>query len=63
MKNPFHKKTALERIVSPVGKVMTPVAGIAPRMAKSGLTAVGTFLGVTLASAAVSRARQRQDEE
>jgi hypothetical protein len=63
MKNPFHKKTALERIVSPVGKAMTPVAGIAPRMAKSGLTAVGTFLGVSLASAAVSRARQRHDED
>ncbi len=63
MKNPFHKKTTLERIASPVGKAMTPVAGMAPRMAKSGLTAVGTFLGVTLASAAVSRARQRQDEE
>jgi hypothetical protein len=63
MKNPFHKKTTLERIASPVGKVMSPVAGMAPRMAKSGLTAVGTFLGVTLASAAVSRARQRHDED
>jgi len=63
MKNPFHKKTALERIVSPVGHVMRPLAGMAPRVAKSGLTAVGTFLGVSLASAAVTRARQRHDDE
>ena len=42
---------------------MTPVAGMAPRIAKSGLTAVGTFLGVSLASAAVTKARQRQEEE
>ena len=63
MKNPFHKKTALERVVSPVGKAMTPLAAVAPRVAKSGLTAVGTFLGLSLASAAVSRARQRQDGE
>jgi hypothetical protein len=32
-------------------------------VAKSGLTAVGTFLGLSLASAAVSRARRRQDQE
>ncbi len=63
MKNPFHRKSALERIASPVGHAMTPLVGAAPRVAKSGLTAVGTFLGLSLASAAVSRARQRQDQE
>ena len=62
MKNPFHRKSALERIASPVGHAMTPLVGAAPRVAKSGLTAVGTFLGLSLASA-VSRVRQRQDQE
>jgi hypothetical protein len=63
MKNPFHRKTTLERIASPVGKMMSPLATQAPRVMKSGLTAAGTFIGLSLASAAVSRARQRQDAE
>ena len=63
MRNPFHRKSALERIMSPVGHVMSPIASVAPRVAKSGLTAVGTFVGVSLASAVVTRARQRLDEE
>ena len=63
MRNPFHRKTTLEKITSPVEKMMTPLAGMAPRAVKSGLTAVGTFLGVSIASAAVTKARQRQQDE
>jgi hypothetical protein len=44
-------------------RMLSPVAGQAPRVVKSGLTAVATFLGVSLASAAMSKARQRQQPE
>jgi hypothetical protein len=54
MRNPFHRKSTLERI-------LTPVAGQAPRVVKSGLALVGTFVGMSLASAAMSRARERNE--
>lgn len=63
MKNPFRRKSTLERIVSPVEKMVTPVAVAAPKAVKSGLAAAGTLLGLSLASAAVSRMRNRQDAE
>jgi hypothetical protein len=63
MRNPFHQRSTLEKIVAPVGKVMSPVAGKAPRVVKSGVTAVATFVGLSLASAAVSKARERQNGE
>jgi hypothetical protein len=53
MKNPFRKKSTLEKLAAPVEKT--------PRVVKSGLVAVGTFVGVTLASGFVSKARGRQD--
>jgi hypothetical protein len=51
MKNPFHKKSTLEKLAP----------AKTPRLVLSGLAAVGTFVGVSLASAAVSKARDRQD--
>jgi hypothetical protein len=63
MRNPFHRKTPMERLAAPIGRMVSPLAGRAPRVVKSGLTAAGTFIGVSLASAAVSRARRRQDAE
>jgi hypothetical protein len=53
MRNPFHRRSTLERILE-------PVATQAPRVVKSGLAAAGTFIGVSLASAAMSKARERQ---
>jgi hypothetical protein len=53
MKNPFRKKSALAKIASPAGKT--------PWAVTSGLAAVGAFVGVSLASAAVSKARGKQD--
>jgi hypothetical protein len=44
-------------------RILEPVAGQGPRVVKSGLAAMGTFLGVSLASAAMSKARQRQQAE
>jgi hypothetical protein len=55
MKNPFRKKSTLEKIAAPVAKT--------PRAVISGLAAVGTFVGVSLASAAVSKTRNRQDSK
>jgi hypothetical protein len=49
----FHKKSTWEKLVAPV-KGQSKVA------ARSGLTAVGTLVGVSLASAAVSALRQRR---
>lgn len=63
MKNPFRRKTTFEKFVTPVEKAVAPIAGAAPRAVRSGLAAVGTFVGVSLASAIVSRARNRQDSE
>lgn len=53
----FHRKSKWERLTQPVSRVATKGA------AKSGLTALGTFAGVTLLSAAVSAVRQRMDSE
>ena len=63
MKNPFHRKSTFEKLVSPVEKAIVPLASAAPRVVRSGLAAAGTFVGVSLASAAVTRMRNRQDVE
>jgi hypothetical protein len=55
MKNPFRKKSTLEKLAAPVEKT--------PRLVKSGLAAVTSFVGVSLASAFVSKARSRQDSK
>lgn len=49
----FRRKSTWDRLIEPVTKVVDsgPV--------KSGLTAVATAVGVTMASAAVSAARRR----
>lgn len=53
----FHKKSTWEKLTEPVSRVAPKGA------AKSGLTALGTFAGVTLLSVAVSAVRQRLDNE
>jgi len=53
MRNPFQRRSTFERILE-------PVAAQAPRVVKSGLAAAGTLVGMSLASAAMSKARQRQ---
>lgn len=53
----FRKKSAWEKLTEPVSRVAKNGA------AKSGLTALGTFAGVTLLSVAVSAVRQRMDNE
>jgi len=58
--NPFHKKSTLEKVAPPIEKMVGPLIDRAPRVLASGLTAAGTFIGVSLASAVVSRTRQRQ---
>ena len=63
MKNPFRRKSTFEKLVSPMERAVAPLASAAPRAVRSGLAAAGTFVGVTLASAAVSRVRNRQDSE
>ncbi|HEY7045046.1 MAG TPA: hypothetical protein VH419_15355 [Nocardioidaceae bacterium] len=54
--NLFRKKSPWERLVG-------PVSDVAPRAAKSGLTALGAVAGLSLASAAVSKARARWGSE
>jgi len=51
----FKRKSTWQKMTEPLN---TKTVGT---VAKSGLTAAGTFLGVTLASAAVSAARQRRE--
>jgi hypothetical protein len=53
MRNPFERKSTFERMLE-------PVVDRAPRMVRSGLAAVGTVLAVSVASAAMSKARERQ---
>jgi len=55
MRNPFHKKSTLEKTVEAVEDP--------PRVLKSGLAAVGIIAGILIASAVVSRALNGQDEE
>ncbi len=52
----FHRKSTWEKLTEPVARV-------APKAVKSGLTAVGGLVGVTLLSAAVSAARRRKESE
>ena len=52
----FKKKSTWEKLTDPVSKA----AGQAP--VRSGLTAVATAMGFTLASAAVSAVRRRQEK-
>jgi len=55
MKNPFRRKSTIEKTVEAVED--------RPRALKSGLAAIGVFAGILLVSAAVSRARNGQEEE
>jgi hypothetical protein len=51
----FHKKSTWEKLIE-------PISDRAPKSAaKSGLAAVVAFVGISLASAAVSAVRQRKD--
>lgn len=51
----FHKKSRWEKLTEPMSKVAPTAA------AKSGLTALGTFAGISLVSAAISAVRQRKE--
>ncbi len=51
----FHRKSKWEKLVEPFS------SGAPKAVAKSGLTAVGAFLGMSIASAAVSAVRQRKE--
>lgn len=59
MRNPFHKKSTLEKTVEDLEKAVEDP----PRVLKSGLAAVGIIVGILIASAVVSRALNGQDEE
>jgi hypothetical protein len=59
MRNPFHKKSTLEKTVEDLEKAVEDP----PRVLKSGLAAVGIIAGILIASAVVSRALNGQDEE
>jgi hypothetical protein len=51
----FHKQSRWEKLIEPVSH------GAPAGAAKSGLTALGAFIGISLASAAVSAVRQRRE--
>lgn len=51
----FHRKSTWEKLVEPISSVAPKAA------AKSGLAAIGAFIGVSIASAAVSAVRQRKE--
>jgi len=54
----IHRKSRWEKLIEPVA------AGATARgVVKSGLAAVGTFVGVTVASAVVSSIRRPRDDE
>ncbi|MBA3234059.1 MAG: hypothetical protein H0T17_08960 [Propionibacteriales bacterium] len=53
----FHKKSKWEKLIEPLS------SGAPKAAAKSGLTALGTLVGMSLVSAAVSAARQRKGNE
>ncbi len=53
----FRRKSTWEKLTEPLS------SGRPTAVAKSGLTAVGTFVGLSLASAAVSAIRQRKASE
>lgn len=52
----FHRQSRWEKLIGSVSQ------GGPKAAAKSGLTALGAFAGITLASAAVSAARQRSEK-
>lgn len=52
----FHKKSTWEKLIEPVSN------GLPKSVAKPGLTAVGTFVALSLASAVVSAVRQRKED-
>ena len=52
----FHKQSKLERLVEPVSQIGPKGA------AKSGLTALGAMVGMSLLSSAVTVLRQRKEE-
>jgi hypothetical protein len=53
----FHRKSRWERLIEPVA------AGATARgVVRSSLAAVGTFVGVTVASAVVSSVRRSRDD-
>jgi hypothetical protein len=54
----IHRKSRWERLIEPVASGDTVRSVV-----KSGLAAVGTFVGVTVASAVVSSIRRPKDEE
>jgi hypothetical protein len=51
----FHRKSTFERLVEPVAQIEPKSA------AKSGLTAIGALVGMSLLSSAVSALRQRKE--
>lgn len=53
--NLFQRKSKWEKLVEPVSRVS------APKGAKSGLAALSAFVGMSIASAAISAVRQRKD--
>jgi hypothetical protein len=54
----LHRKSRWERMIEPVAG-----GGASRGFVKSGLAAVGTFVGVTLASAVVSSIRRPRDDD
>lgn len=59
MKNPFRKKSTLEKTVEEIEKTVED----RPRVLKSGLAAVGIIAGILLVSAAASRARNGEEDD
>lgn len=59
MRNPFHKKSTLEKTVEDIEKAVEDP----PRALKPGLAAAGIFAGILLVSAIVSRSRNGHEEE
>ena len=51
----FHKQSRWEKLIEPVSQG-APLAAV-----KTGLTALGAFVGISIASAAVSAVRQRRE--
>ncbi|MDE9364365.1 hypothetical protein PZ938_01995 [Luteipulveratus sp. YIM 133132] len=54
----FHRKSAWERVTDPIASAAPKGSG-----ARSGLTAVGTTVALTVGSAVVSAYRHRKDSQ
>jgi hypothetical protein len=57
MRNPFHKKSPLEKTVEGIEEAVED----RPRVLKSGLAAAGIIAGILIVSAIVSRSRNGEE--